>query len=256
MLVAERQREIVGLIERERSVRVTQLARRFSVTEETIRRDLERLEREGKLVRSHGGAVSSDWGGREAPAAERAVLYVPEKTAIAREAVTRIGEGDTILVDASTTALQMVRLIPDMPLTVVTNSIQVCLELVRCPRVRIVCTGGALSAASLSFVGSRAEEMLADYHVNRLFFSCTGIDLDHGLSDVNEAQAALKQRMLAAADHSYLLADRSKFGIRALKRFGQLADVQTLITNDGLDDETVADLQERSGVNLVMAPIR
>jgi len=253
MLVVERQREIVGLVERERSVRVNLLARRFQVTEETIRRDLEKLEREGKLVRSHGGAVFFGHGGRETPIAERAVHSVQEKTAIARDAVQRIEEGDTILVDASTTAMQMVRLLPDIELTVLTNSLQVCQELAGRTRMRVICTGGELSVLSLSFVGPRAEQMLADYHVNRLFFSCTGVDLSYGLSDINEDQAVLKQRMMAAADHTYLLADRSKFGIRALKRFGALEEVKTMITNDGLNPALLAALAERE-ITVVQAP--
>jgi DeoR/GlpR family transcriptional regulator of sugar metabolism len=106
----------------------------------------------------------------------------------------------------------------------------------------VVCTGGTLSPVSLSFVGPLSERMLADYRVNHLFFSCAGIDLEHGLSDVNEAQASLKQQMIRIADHRYLLADHSKFGVKALKRFGALADLDSIITDDGTESTTVHDL--------------
>jgi len=236
----------MALVDRERSVRVAELARLFSVTDETIRRDLERLETEGKLVRSHGGAISSHIGSREAPFDERDVSHSPEKAAIAREALTLIEEGDTVLIDASTTALHLARILPNQTLTVLTNSISVCSELAGRTRLRVICTGGALSAASLSFTGPRAEQMLSDYHVNRLFFSCTGVDFEHGLSDVNESQAVLKQIMLSIADHSYLLVDKSKFGVRAFKRFGSLEDVKNVITNADVDTCVVEELHSHN----------
>lgn len=250
LLVAERHREIVSLVDRERSVRVTSLARLFQVTEETIRRDLEKLESEGKLVRSHGGAVSRS-GGHELSFAERELSFFGDKQAIAREAVKLVEEGDTILIDASTTALQMARLLPDMTLTVLTNSMQVCIELTNRPRMRVVCTGGTLSPPTLSFVGFRAEQMLSEYHIHRLFFSCSGIDFEHGLSDINESQAVLKQRMMSVTDQTYLLVDKSKFGVKSLKRFGKVADVKSIITTDTIDPAIVRELELlRVGVHL------
>jgi DeoR/GlpR family transcriptional regulator of sugar metabolism len=254
MLIAERQREIAALVERERSARVTTLARLFKVTEETIRRDLEKLEMDGKLMRSHGGAVSRSTV-FDLPFGEGEISFAAEKAAIAREAVKLIEEGDTILIDASTTALQMARMVPDMPLTVLTNSMQVCVELTSRPRMRVVCTGGTLSPPSLSFVGFRAEQMLSEYHVNRLFFSCTGVDFEHGLSDINESQAVLKQKMTAVAEHAYLMVDRHKFGVKSLKRFGQVSDVKTIITNDTVSPAIVEHLQAL-GVTVVLAAVR
>ena len=244
MLIAERHREIIEIVNTEKSVRVAGLARHFSVTEETIRRDLEKLEHEGKLLRSHGGAVSIHHSGHEAPFSEREIRSPAEKRAIARTAVDLIREGDTILIDASTTALQLARQLPDIPLTVVTNGMLVCVELATRPRIRVICTGGALSAPSLSFTGPRAEQALAEYHVNRLFFSCTGVDLAHGLSDVNESQASLKRCMMAVADKRTLLVDRTKFGVKALKRFGRIDDVDEVITNAQTDQAIIAELEE------------
>jgi DeoR family transcriptional regulator, fructose operon transcriptional repressor len=119
----------------------------------------------------------------------------------------------------------------------------------------VVCTGGTLSPPSLSFVGFRAEQMLSEYHVHRLFFSCTGVDFEHGLSDINESQAVLKQKMTAVAEHSYLMIDRHKFGVKSLKRFGQLSDVKTIITNDTVAPAIVEHLQAL-GVTVVLADVR
>ncbi|BDI29464.1 putative HTH-type transcriptional regulator YulB [Capsulimonas corticalis] len=252
MLAAERQREIAIIVDRERGVRVSQLAQQFQVADETIRRDLEKLEAEGKLVRSHGGAMAAQHGGREATSTERAVSFVPEKAAIARRAVEWIEEGDTVMVDASSTALHLVQLIPDIPLTLLTNSLQVCNVLAERRHIRVVCTGGTLAPASLSFLGSRAEQMLSDYHVNHLFFSCTGIDFEFGLSDVNEAQATMKQRMLAISDHNYLLVNKSKFGVRSLRRFGSLSDIKTVVTVEDLDPAIIAGLAN-FGIDVAIA---
>jgi DeoR/GlpR family transcriptional regulator of sugar metabolism len=253
MLIAERQREILALVERESSVRVTTLARMFGVTEETIRRDLERLDSEGKLVRSHGGAISSRLYGRETPFNEREGLHSPEKASIARRALALIASGDSIILDASTTALHLARILPDEPLTVLTNSIAVCAELAGRGQITVLCTGGRLSSTSLSLTGARSEQMLADYHVHSVFFSCAGVDVEHGLSDTSEAQAALKRIMLSVADRAYLLVDKSKFGVRALTRFATLAQIESVVTSADSDDIVLEQLNA-SGVDVSLAP--
>jgi len=244
MLVAERRREIVNIVGQEKSLRVVELARMFQVTEETIRRDLEKLEVEGKLIRSHGGAVSNKSMEREIPYSEREISHMQEKVKIAQEAVSRVVERDTILLDASTTAWQMARLLPDMRLTVLTNAMKVALELAERSKIKVISTGGTLSAPSLSFIGPLAEKTLQEYHVNKLFFSCKGIDLDRGLSDPNESHALLKRCMMDIADQSYLLVDHSKFGVKALTMFAPIKDLHEVITDDKLDPEMLERLQQ------------
>ncbi|PTM53289.1 DeoR/GlpR family DNA-binding transcription regulator [Desmospora activa] len=246
MLVAERRHEIVASVDREGSIRVTELAKRFGVTEETIRRDLERLESQGKLLRSHGGAVTLKKNGeRETSFQEREITYVTEKTAIAREAVKRVEEGDTILLDASTTAWQMARLLSDIPLTVLTNSIKVAVELADRMHIQVISTGGALSPRSLSYIGPLAERSLEGYHVNKLFFSCGGADLRSGLSDSNEWQAQLKRRMIAIADHSTLLIDHSKFDRRTFAVFADWKEIDAIITDTQSSPQVLQRLSER-----------
>lgn len=250
MLVAERHREIVSLVEKEGSVRVTELARLFNVTEETIRRDLERLELDGKLQRSHGGAVTIQEEETETPFSQREISHVEEKIQIAREALHRIQEGDTILLDASTSAWQLARMLPDMYLTVLTNSIKVAMELAAHQKTRVISTGGALLPSSLSFIGPQAERFLEEYRVDKLFLSCQGLDFRRGLSDSNEWQANLKQRMISIADKRYLLVDHSKFQTNSLTVFGKLQDIDEVITDCHVDDALLVQLQA-SGVNKI-----
>lgn len=122
MLVVERHQKIIEQLEEKRIVRVSELSKKFSVTEETIRRDLEKLEKEGYLIRSHGGAVFNEMvKNQEIPFAEREITNISKKKLIAQMSVRYVEESDTILLDASSTAWYMAKILPNMPLTVVTN---------------------------------------------------------------------------------------------------------------------------------------
>ncbi|WP_050180016.1 DeoR/GlpR family DNA-binding transcription regulator [Domibacillus robiginosus] len=245
MLVAERHQKIVELVNERASIRVSELSDIFSVTEETIRRDLEKLEREGKLQRSHGGAVSLQDEESEVHFSERVITNVQEKKAIAYEAARRVQEGDRIILDASTTAWYMAKALPNMTLTVITNSMKVVMELSKKERINVISTGGILLPKSLSFVGPLAERSLDLYHVNKTFLSCKGVHLEAGLSDSNEQQALLKKKMMEQSDEVFLMADSSKFGKRAFSSIGPPTGIHKVITDSGIDDTTKKGLDER-----------
>lgn len=244
MLALERHQAIVGLVDAEGSARVSELARRFSVTDETIRRDLQKLDQQGRLLRSHGGAVSLSQQAREAPYWHREVTQVPEKRAIAEAAIARVREGQRILLDGSSSAWYVAQALPDLSLTVVTNSIQVAQVLVSRPRMQVIATGGALSRSSLSFLGPTAEQTLSDYYVDLLFFSCGGVDPAGDITDVTAENAALRRRMIACAERSILLADHTKFGIRALAAAAPVTRISEVITDAGTPAEVVKALEE------------
>lgn len=183
MLVAERWQRIVQLVNERGSIRVTELSELCQVTEETIRRDLDRLESEGKLMRSHGGAVSVKEAQSEVPFLERETAHADFKNSIAKEAISHIREGDRIILDASTTAWYMAKLIPDMQLTILTNSMKVALEVSGKEKIQVISTGGLLSPKSLSYVGPLAERSLDMYHVHKLFLSCKGVHIQRGISE-------------------------------------------------------------------------
>ncbi|MCM3588947.1 DeoR/GlpR family DNA-binding transcription regulator [Mesobacillus maritimus] len=246
MLVAERQRKIVELVNEKLSIRVSELSKIFSVTEETIRRDLEKLEKENLLMRSHGGAVSLEKDQSETSYLEREITDASEKKAIALEAISLIEPGDQIVLDASTTAWYMAKELPDMPLTVLTNSIKVAIELSRKEQIRVISTGGTLLSQSLSYVGPLAERSLSMYHVNKAFLSCKGVHLDKGLSDFNELQALLKKQMMEISDETVLMVDSSKFGTRSFSQIAPLASIDTVITDSYLDDQLRRQLDEKN----------
>ncbi|MCK0473073.1 DeoR/GlpR family DNA-binding transcription regulator [Halalkalibacter sp. APA_J-10(15)] len=237
MLVAERHEKITALVNERGSIRVTELSQLFNVTEETIRRDLERLENEGKLRRSHGGAISMKTNQIEAPYFEREIRNVKEKTNVAKAALEYVNEHDRIILDASTTAWYMAKLLPNMALTVVTNSLKVTMELAQHDKVTVISLGGTLLPRSLSFVGPVSTDSLEHYHVNKAFLSCQGIHHDRGISDSNELQAIVKKKMMEISDETFLLADYSKFGVQAFARIGSLESVQMIITDHNTSDD-------------------
>lgn len=254
MLVAERHRKIVDVVNEKVSVRVTELSKIFKVTEETIRRDLEKLEKENLLRRSHGGAVSIQDEQTEISYTEREITNAAQKRAIAIEAVKLIEPGDQIVLDASTTAWYMAKEMPDLPLTVLTNSIKVAVELSKKEQVRVISTGGMLQPKSLSYVGPLAERSLNMYHVNKAFISCKGVHIDAGLSDSNEWQALLKKQMMFIADQTILLADSTKFGVRTFAQIKEIQNIGRVITDDSIDDSYTRALEEK-GVQLQIVRI-
>ncbi len=245
MLVAERQKKIVELVNERTSIRVTELSRIFSVTEETIRRDLKKLEKENLLMRSHGGAVSIEKDHAETSYIEREITNAAEKKVIAKEAVKSIEQGDQIILDASTTAWYVAKELMDMPLTVLTNSIKVAIELSKKEQIKVISTGGNLLSQSLSYVGPLAERSLDMYHVNKAFLSCKGVHLDKGLSDFNELQALLKRKMMEIADQSILMVDSSKFGTRAFSQIVPVSKIHSIITDSKIDEQTKNQLEEK-----------
>ncbi|MFB7159362.1 DeoR/GlpR family DNA-binding transcription regulator [Lysinibacillus sp. NPDC056232] len=235
MLAAERRKKIFELIYEQNFVKVTDLSELFSVTEETIRRDLEKLEREHKIQRQHGGAIKIPSVDQEIHFTEREILNVHEKRAIAYEALKFIQTGDKIILDASTTARCLARFLPNIPLTVITNSVQVVTELVDKNQIEIISTGGRYTAKSHSFVGPLAERSLANYHVTKTFISCKGVHLKHGVSDSSELQALLKAQMLEHCDEAILLVDSSKINTHSFAQIAPLHKIHTIICDENMD---------------------
>lgn len=248
MLVIERQNKIVDIVNERKSIRVSELSKIFSVTEETIRRDLEKLENENKLARSHGGAVSIQTNGDvpEIPFPEREITNVKEKKEIASEAVKLVNPGDKIILDASTTAWYMAKKLPDIPLTVLTNSVSVISELSTKSRINVIATGGTLLTRSLSFVGPLAEGSLDFYHVNKAFISCKGLHLERGISESNEQQARVKKKMIDIADTTYILVDHTKIGVQAFAHVGDLTIIDHVITDGAVDENIIHQIKEGS----------
>lgn len=243
MLVADRHKKIVATVIERGSVRVAELSKSFGFTEETIRRDLEKLELAGKLVRTHGGAVAIQEVDKDLPQLKRESLHVGEKDRIAKAALQFIKEDDSILLDGSSTAFYLARQLPDMPLTVITNSIRAIMELAPKRNIHVICTGGIYSDSALSFLGPLTVGSLGNYHVDKAFISCKALDTSWGISESNDMQAMVKQKMLSISSVNYLLIDHSKIGMKATTHVADLKKIHYIITDQQVANHFLLDLE-------------
>lgn len=253
MLVTVRHEKIMTTLNEKQTVRVSELSKLCGVTEETIRRDLEKLEAKGKLIRIHGGAMSvKEEAEDDLPHFEREILNKKEKKSVAKEALQYIEENDIIFLDASSTALYLARDIPNINLTVLTNSIHICMELAKNSNIRVISTGGILYPNSMSFVGPLTLQTLDSYFVNKVFFSCKGLHERWGISDSNEMQALVKEKVLQMAERKFLLLDHTKINKRAFAHIEKAAAIDVLIIDKHAYDELLLPIKAQ-GVEVIKA---
>jgi DeoR/GlpR family transcriptional regulator of sugar metabolism len=244
---AERLDQITSLLQQNGRVSVADLQERYGVSAVTIRNDLATLEQQGLLVRTHGGAVVKPGAGLEPLAfALRKELHLAQKERIGRHAAALVRDGDSIALDASTTAWHVARHLKNRrELTVVTNGLFIALEFVDSPGVTVIMPGGQLRAASASLVGSDGACILDRYHVQRGFFGAGGFTLEEGLTDTNQYEVELKQRMLARSKEVIAIVDSSKWGEVTFAPLASVAQLDRVITDDGAPASMVTALRER-----------
>lgn len=232
MLAEERRQKIISLLDEKEIVYVADLSKRFNVTEETIRRDLDILDEKKILKRIHGGAVSLDNTRLELNFKIREHSYTEEKKEIARKAAALVKDGDTIFLDASSTSLFLAKeLAKKKNITIITNSIKIIYQLADQASNTIIATGGILRSNSLSLVGPLANETIKKYNADKIFASCKGISIEHGATDSNELEIEVKQNMIKQARELIIIADHSKFNRVGLSQFASIDEINTIITD-------------------------
>lgn len=239
MLAIERRNQILGMLQKDGRVLVSDLSSLFHVTEETIRRDLEKLEKEGLAKKTYGGAIAHDNTNVDLPYTVRKKANVSNKQSIAEIISTMIEDGDHIMMDASSTAVYVAKHLKNKKknLTVITNSIEILLELSEVVGWKVLSTGGVLKEGSLSLVGYQAENMIHNYHVDKAIISCKGVDIEKGITDSNEMEAHIKKLMLSSAHTKILAVDKSKFDKLSFTKISNLSDIDMVITDSKLDDK-------------------
>lgn len=251
MLAIERKNEILAILQKEQRVLVSELSKRYDVTDETIRRDLEKLESEGYVKRTYGGAVLSKHTNVDMPLRIREKTNRNEKQIIARLVFDLIEDGDRIMLDASSTSLMIAKELKNKTkLTVITNSVEVLIELAGQDGIQVISTGGNLNETSLSLVGNAAQKVLNGYHVDKAVLSCKGIDIRNGLTDSNELDSDIKNVMYSCADTAILAVDSSKFGCVSFVKTMQMKSGDILVTNQEPAGDWKPFLEER-GIRLV-----
>jgi len=255
MLVEERRRHILDLLDTEKRVTVRQLAEIFSVSSVTVRADLEALAQMGALVRSHGGAVKPLSPAPDLPISLKERLRQNEKALIGKTAAAMIRDGETVIFDSGTTTAAVAKLIPTLrlnSLTVITNALNIALELSNLPNVRIIMLGGMVRGAALSMVGPHAEQALSNLNADRVFLGVDGIDPEVGLSTPDVLEAQLGSLMIRVSREVIVVADSSKFMHRSLSVIAKLDSIHKIVTDEGIRANMVHAL-ESAGVEVIIA---
>jgi DeoR/GlpR family transcriptional regulator of sugar metabolism len=233
MLAIERRNEILTKLSTDGKVLVADLAKEFDVTEETIRRDLEKLDNDGLARKTYGGAVKNENFNIDLPFHVRKQTNVESKKRIAALIGDMINDGDYIMLDSSTTALCVIKsILHKKNITLITNSIEILIELCNKPEWNILSTGGMLKEGGLSLVGYQAEKMISGFHVDLAICSCKGIDEFNGITDSNERDAEIKKAFFKSANHRLLAVDSSKFDRASFVKVCGINEVDTIVTEE------------------------
>ena len=246
MFALERQKRILEILNSTGAVWVSKLSTEFGVTEETVRRDLEKLEKQEVLIRTHGGAVLVGEGSAyELSLEKRKQTNSVAKEALAREAAKNIVPGDTIFLDSSTTTFYIAKEIKKVRnITVITNSLRIINELSGVEGIKLITVGGLVSS-NLSFVGSLAENTLRNnFFAGKFFFSSKGITLDAGILESNEQECFIKQQLLSNANEKFFLCDAGKIGRVGFYKLVPLDGIDHFITDGDLSKEYVDKFNE------------
>lgn len=232
MLAAERKNLILEKLLEDKKVIVSELSQLYEVSEETIRRDLEKLEKDGLCEKSYGGAVLVENTGSDMPFVVRSKKNPEGKRSIAHIISDLVSDGDHIIVDPSTTAVAIVNALKEKKrLTVITNSIEVLVELADMPGWDIISTGGTMKESYLALVGPRAVDNIASFNADKVILSCKGLDMEKGITDGNEMFSQVKKAMLGSAKTRILAADSTKFNQVAFSQICEITEIDTVVTD-------------------------
>jgi DeoR family fructose operon transcriptional repressor len=249
----ERQREILRRAREAGRVDVVRLAEDLAVTSETIRRDLTVLERAGVLRRVHGGAIPVERLGFEPALATRDAVMTAEKERIAKAALAELPDEGAVIIDAGSTTERLGDALPlDRELTVVVNAPPLATSLATRPNLTVLMLGGRVRGRTLATVDDWNLQQLSQLHVDVAFMGTNGLSMECGFTTPDPAEASVKRSMIASSRRAVVLADHTKIGNDYLARFAAIDDVDTLITDDGLDLGLVEDF-EQAGLRVVRA---
>lgn len=237
----ERRDWIMKFLEENGQVEVSRLSKTFDVSDMTVRRDLEKLEKEEKLIRTHGGARIIKKTTYEAVLDDRVRDNFEYKDAIGKYCMQFIEDGDVIALDASSTALAMARNIT-AKVQIVTNNISIAQELSHNPNVEILLLGGNVRKKSCSTVGFSAVNMMGELLVDKLFLSSKALSFEYGISDATQSEGEMKKAMIRSSNKVILMADCTKLGTRAFYRVAPVECADVIVTNY---KETYSDTQQK-----------
>lgn len=248
MLAKERQQKILQEIRNHRAVKVSELSKLFKVSEMTIRRDLEKLNKQGLIERVHGGVLSIDGTAFEPTFQEKEIVNIEEKRRIGRKAASIIKENDTVCLGPGTTVMQIIKNLGNKHITALTNSLNIAFELSKLPRVRLFVIGGELRLESYAMVGPETEEYLRRFYFDKFFVGVNGFSIEHGITIPNPSEAAVYREMINISRETIVVTDHTKLERVSFAKIADVECIDKLITDAGMYEkyeEYVKELQER-----------
>jgi DeoR family transcriptional regulator, aga operon transcriptional repressor len=254
LLVEERRRKILDLVEKQTRATVDELVRKFGVSAVTVRGDLDALSQAGAVIRSHGGALKRVGALQDVPINVKETLHHGEKVRIGHAAAQLIRDNEIVMLDSGTTTAEVARHIKFLKLkalTVITNALNIAMELANLPHLRVIMIGGILRQMSYSLVGPHAEHTLKGLNADKLFLGVDSLDPEIGLTTPDVLEAQLNAMMIRVAREVIVVADSSKFARRNLSLIAPLDAVHKIITDDALGAGMVTALKAR-GVEVIL----
>ena len=256
MFAEKRRMKILELLREEGSARVRDLSKMFSVSEPTIRQDLEKLENGGTITREHGGAFLKSVPQQVQSMSLEHLDNMDKKRAIGRKAAEFVEHGETIILDAGSTTTEMVgSLLDRQNLKVMTNALNIVLRLGAVPGFTVFSAGGQFKPPTLSLTGEKAAEFFSDVYASKLFLATAGISFEAGLTYPGFNDLYVKKAMIKAAKEVFLVADSTKIGKVSLASLGGLNLIQTFITDEAITDKDRRRFEDM-GVKLIIAEYR
>jgi DeoR/GlpR family transcriptional regulator of sugar metabolism len=238
MLANQRRDKILELLKEDGSAKVADLSKIFKVTEVTIRQDLEKLEKDGFVIREHGGVYVKNVEDQVKSFLLANQENMDKKERIARKCLEFIESGDTIILDSGSTTTEIAKKLGTIKnLTVITNALNIALMLGANPNIEVVMTGGEFKPPTLSLTGQKAADFFHGLNVQKLFLATAGISLKSGLTYPSISDLVVKKAMIDAADTTYLVADSTKIGKSAFASLGALSLIHYIITDPDIEEK-------------------
>lgn len=249
----QRKDKILKLLAENGMMKAGEFAEKFQVSMETIRRDLNELEDAKMIRRVHGGAVLYTEYGVEPDYTYRTIANYNDKLRIAHKAADMVKDGDSIIIDIGTTTLEFAKFLKEKKnLTVFTNSLKIAMELMSEKEISVILMGGKVRLGEGTTSGYWAEQMMKEFHVDKLFLGVGAIMPEYGVMDYHMEESNLRRLCVKCAKQVFALADFSKFGIKALNQVCKPEELDYIITDDKTDKKMLRELKEE-GIQIIIA---
>lgn len=253
MLAEQRREKIVELIRENGNVRVHYLSKLFSVSEPTIRQDLDKIEANGEIARDHGGAYLKNMQVSVSSLSLEHLENMDLKQKIGRKAAEYVKPGSSIIMDSGTTVTELASSIKSIKdLRIITNSLNISLILGAEPNIEVHMTGGEFKAPTLSLTGEKAAAFFANTHAQQLFLATAGVSINGGLTYPGFSDIPVKKAMIESAEEVFLLADSTKINKTAFAALQALNQIDYLITDDGIKEEDI-EAFSKFGIKVIIA---